>query len=338
MQNPLRVGIVGCGDFLRINEAALKTSAAITVKSLYDLDPAASARWASALGALSVAEADAIYDDPEIDLVFLFTPPWVRRGQVERAANRGKHILTTKPLGPNEEDCRAMVEAVRASKARCGVMYRRTGDPDFEALRGLLASGEIGRLALFRMDWSHHFPQWNRWALDPGKNGGPFMDAMIHNLNIARALMARPATRGLFLGEKLAHALPCNDTESLRLDFSGGGIADLFITWAADLEVTRTDGNFREHHETLMLVTDQGARLTREKDPAGNRCWVASREGKKRFFPIQPIAGGSVFDRFARAIRDEGPMPSDLAGIEEAGEDIRIIRATSARAGERVEL
>jgi len=338
MPSPLRAGIIGCGDFLRINEAALAASREISIQSVFDLDGAAGRRWAEALGAKAAGNVGELTEDPDIDLLLVFTPPWARREQIEAAARGGKHLLTTKPLAPNEEDGRAMVEAVDRSGVRCGVMYRRTGDRDFEALRALLVSGEWGPLALFRMEWCHHFPQWNRWALDPAKNGGPFMDAMIHNLNIARTLMGRHVARGIFFGDKLSHELPCNDTESLRLEFTGNGIADLFITWAADLEVTRTDGNFREHHEALTLVTGRGYRLTREKDPEGKPSWAASKEGKKHYFPIEPIPGGTIFDRFARAIRGAEPLPMDLPGIGEAFEDIRIIRRSSAAPGVRIQL
>ena len=209
-------------------------------------------------------------------------------------------------------------------------MYMRTGGAQFETLKRVFDSGQIGRLALYKQDWIHHYPQWNDWALDPEKNGGPFMDAMIHNLNIARYLMGRPATAATFFGDSHAHDLPCNDTEFLKLDFQSRGSAHLFITWAADLRVDSTEGNYREHIDLWYMVTDQGWRVTFGKDDNGEAAWVASREGGTQCFPIEPIAGGTAFDRFAECVRTGRPLPSDIPGIAEAAEDIRIIRQAMA--------
>lgn len=84
-----------------------------------------------------------------------------------------------------------MTEAVEQAGVRCGVIYRRTNNPVIEAYKEIFSGGEFGKLALYKQDWLHHYPTWNRWATAPQKNGGPFMDAMLHNLNAARYLMGR---------------------------------------------------------------------------------------------------------------------------------------------------
>jgi hypothetical protein len=81
----------------------------------------------------------------------------------------------------------------------------------------------------------HHDPQWNTWALDRDKNGGPFMDAMVHNLNIARYLMGRPMTACTFFSDSHAHQLPCADTEAMKCDFADNG-ATLFDAFAAAVQ------------------------------------------------------------------------------------------------------
>jgi predicted dehydrogenase len=333
MSKTYQLGICGCGDFLRWNAPAIRDSKRVAVRALFDPDASRAEHYAGEVGGSVVDSADAIFDDGAIDVVLLFVPPMVRKEQMLRAARAGQHILTTKPLAPHVAECEEIRAAVEG-KVRCGVMYRRTGGGDFEAMRRLFDSGEIGKLALFKEDWLHHYPQWNDWALDPDKNGGPFMDAMVHNLNIARYLMARPAQSAIFFGEKLAHDLPCNDTESIRVGFEGG-VAELLITWAADLEVQSTEGNYREHIDLFYMITDQGWRVVPGKGESGKPAILASREGTTREFPIKPLPG-SVFDRFAEALDSGGDLPSDLVSLEDATWDIRIVRESMARAGVRV--
>jgi predicted dehydrogenase len=154
------------------------------------------------------------------------------------------------------------------------------------------------------------------------------MDAMIHNLNIARYLMARPVTRAAFFGDSHAHDLPCNDTEFMKVDFEDRGSAHLFITWAADLEQTSLEGNYREHIDLFYMVTDQGWRVT---ETEGGKI-EASREGVRKVFEIEKL-GDSVFDRFANTLDSGGELPSDIPSIREAYEDIKLLRDAMASPG-----
>lgn len=337
MNKKLKLGVLGCGDFFRGATGGIKRSQHVEVKALFDPDRARSEKYAHDLQATAVASADEIFDDPAIDVVCLFTPPWLRKDMVLSAARTGKHILTTKPLGPNDAECRAMVAAVEKAGIRCGVMYRRTGGGLFETLKTVFDSGEIGRLALYKQDWIHHYPQWNQWATDPKKNGGPFMDAMIHNLNIARYLMGCPATHATFFSDNHVQKLKCKDTEFMKVDFQGGGAAHLFITWAADLAVYSTEGNNREHIDLFYMVTDQGWHVTigsKDNQPIIE----ASRNGQKKTWPIKSPSSMTMFDQFAVAVENRSALPSALPDIVEAAQDIAILEQSAAQPGKRVSI
>ena len=71
------------------------------------------------VGGRAVETEDEIFGDPQIGIVVLFVPPWVRRGLLERAAKAGKNIITTKPLAPNLADCEAMARAVEKADVAC---------------------------------------------------------------------------------------------------------------------------------------------------------------------------------------------------------------------------
>ena len=324
MSKIYNLGIIGCGDYLRWQSDDIKKSKHVRVKSLFDPDQSRAQKFADTLGGEAVATDTAILDDPDIDIVCLFVPPWIRRGIVVRAAAAGKHIITTKPLAANLKDCAAMVKAVQVAKVQCGVFYRRTGNIGIECYKGIFEKGTLGKLALYKQDWLHHYPQWNNWALDPHKNGGPFMDAMIHNLNIARYLAGKKHTRTTLFSDNHAHpGLKCADTEFMKIDFAGGGAAHLFITWAADLHVASTKGNDREHIDITYLITDKGWRLT-EAWEDGKFVVTASRDGKSKKFVAKALKG-TPYDRFAASVEKHSALPSDIPSIQEAYEDIQIL-------------
>ena len=322
----MNLAIFGCGDYLRWQLPDLKNSTGVHVAAVYDPDTSRAEKFAGDFGARAAASPGEILSDAAIDTVALFVPPWVRKELFLRAAANGKNILCTKPLAAGMDEAQAMRAAARESRVRAGVLYGRSSDPWMAAARALLVSGRFGRLALYRQDWIHAYPRWNKWATDPAKNGGPFMDAMIHNLNAACYLMGddRPVLRHTFFSHRLAHPdLACADTESLVAEFEGG-VAHLFITWAADLATHSTEGNDREHIDLFYLVTDRGWRLTKEwRD--GAPVIAASREGQTEFIPCPPPAT-TPYEAFASHIEKHTPFPEQLATLDAAIRDLLLSR------------
>jgi len=295
--------------------------------SLYDPLKDRAEKFAEMLGGKAAGSADEVLRDPDVDVVGLFVPPWLRKDLILEAVKNKKHILATKPFASSIEDCEQALAALNGggNAPQCGVIYMRSGSALIEAYKRIFESGEVGNLALFKQDWLHHYPLWNDWATDPVRNGGPFMDAMIHNMNAAEYLMGGRAVKCAFFSDTHAHPdMACADTEFMKLDFENGGAAHLFITWGADLEVYKTDGNYREHIDIKYMVTDQGWRLTDGRD-GGAHTITASREGKTRVWTVEPIQE-SLFDRYADFLAGEAPWPRDLASVREAATDIRIIR------------
>lgn len=323
MNRTYNVGVFGCGDFFRIQKKNLLAASQVKIKWLFDADLSRAQANAAELGVKVAETAEQIIGDPEVDIVAIFVPPWVRKDLMLMAAAAGKHVITTKPLGNTLAECDEMIRAFQ-NGPRVGVIYNRTGNSLVKTLKSLFEGGEVGRLGLYKQDWYHHYPQWNNWALDPKKNGGPFMDAMIHCMNIARHLVGSEASSCTLFSSNHAHPeLTCNDTEFLKLDFKNGASAHLFISWAADLEVMNPKANQREHIDILKMITDKGWFVTVEIVDQ-KRVVCASRDGEKKMFPVYPGLQ-NLYDRFAHAIDSDDPIPDDLASLEDAYEDIRII-------------
>lgn len=330
-----RLGILGCGDFLRWQSSAIANSPSITVTACFDPDQQRAQKWATHFDAQALSEASALFDNPDIDVVALFVPPWIRPGLFEQAYAAGKHVIMTKPLASSLDDCARMQDLAQRSGIKSAVIYSRTDDAWVESCKDLLESGDKGKLALYRQDWIHAWPQWNNWATDPEKNGGPFMDAMIHNLNAANYLMDRPLDRAAMFSDRLSHPdMTCADTEAVIANYQGGGLAHLFITWAADLEVVNTDGNNREHIDHFYLVTDQGWHLT-QAEHEGKACIRASRNGAVEYLPVQQLEQ-THYEGFARHVAQDTALPRCLASIEEAAADIILLRTLEQTHGQQL--
>ena len=320
MAGKMKVGIIGCGDYLRRQVETIRASRRIEIKSLYDIDVEKAGRYARMWDAEVVPSSEEIFSDRQIDILLLFTPPWARKEYFLQAVEQGKHVIMPKPLAVDLDEATAMIEAVQ-DRIHCAVFYRRTGNALYETLKQIFSSGGIGNLSLYSEQWLHHFPQWNTWATDPEKNRGPFMDAMIHTLNIARYLMEGEVTSFCFFSDNHAQRLRCKDTEFLKVDFSGGGAAHLLITWAADLEVYDPKVNEREFILTCQMITDRGWYVREVLKEKGTHIIEARKEKALKTWPLLALPT-TAYDEFVETIEQGRNQRFDL---KDAWKDVKIL-------------
>jgi len=323
-----RAGLFGAGDFARIQSPILQKSRRVRVEAVYDPNPEAARTTAERLGARVAESPDAIFRDASLDLALVFTPPFTRRELVEAAVAAGKRIITTKPLAPNLEDARAIVKAT--SGAPCLVIYKRTGNAQVQALKKVLDSGEVGELGLYRHDWIHHYPYWAPWSLDPKKNGGPLVDAMIHNVNTARFLVGRDVVAYGYHGYRVSHSFAVPDAELLVLDFDGGATAHLSINWAADLAIYDVKANDRERIDINYVVTNKGW-LVRFETRDGRPMVSATKDGHVRLYPVEQPPS-TLYDRWADDVEAGRPVETS---VTEAFGDLELALTATAHPSAR---
>jgi predicted dehydrogenase len=312
-----RAGLIGCGDFTRIQTPILLRSERVRVAAVYDPNLEAARGASGRFNAPVAASAEAILDDPALDIALVFTPPFTRRALVEHAVSAGKRVITTKPLAPNLEDAGAIRDVTQ--DGHCLVIYKRTGDAQVHTLKKVLDSGEFGALKLYKHDWLHHFPYWAPWATDPAKNGGPLVDALIHNLNTARFLAASEVVGFGYHGYRLAQSFGIPDTELLVLDFASGATAHLSITWAADLAIYDRKANDRERINVNFVVTSERY-LLRFETREGRPVLCATRDGHVRLYPVEapPL---TLYDRYVADVEADRPIESSA---QEAFRDLEL--------------
>ncbi len=319
MEPVYQAALIGCGDYLRWEIDTLNASKHLNVKYTYDTDSAKSEKRAKQLSAKQVQSVDDIFSDETIKVVLVFTPPFAREEYIRKAVESGKHIITTKPLAPNLAAAENLYKMVQ-NKVNCSVFYGRTGDASADTLKRILDSGEIGQLAIYKEDWFHHYPTWNKWATMKDKNGGPFMDAMVHNLNKSRYLIGSKVKNVVFSSENYAQKLDCNDTEFMQVYFENGSVAYLFITWAADLPVYDPTGNDREHIGIQHLITNQGWYIS-FTEINGVSSIKAVKEDKVKSWPVVKNAL-TPYDDYVMNIEKGIAQPFD---IKDAIIDIEIL-------------
>ncbi len=122
-----------------------------------------------------------------VDIVSLCTPPARHSAETVLAAQAGKHILIEKPAATNQEDLRAMHEAVRRAGVRTVVSFVLRWNLAVMNFKALTADGALGTPFFVQTDYWHNLEQ----AGLVGKGGG--VSAMLgggcHAMDAARYLM-----------------------------------------------------------------------------------------------------------------------------------------------------
>jgi predicted dehydrogenase len=131
---------------------------------------------------------EAIRDNPEIEVVYVITPPATHPDFVIRAAQAGKHICSEKPMAPTVADCQRMIDACRKAKRLLQIGYR--SQYESHNLRAIKAcrSGELGKLKSVRSDHGFNMPG-GTWRTERAlAGGGSMMDIGIYSVQALRYL------------------------------------------------------------------------------------------------------------------------------------------------------
>ena len=164
----LRWGIIGCGNVTEVKSGpAYQLTEGFTLAAVMRRDAAKAADYAERHGVPKhYADAQQLIDDPEVDAVYIATPPDSHRAYGLLVAAAGKPCCIEKPLSPSYADSLAIHEAFREAGVPLFVAYYRRSLPRFERVRDWLRAGRIGEVR--HVSWV-----LNRVASEVDRSGKP---------------------------------------------------------------------------------------------------------------------------------------------------------------------
>jgi len=184
MPRKLRVGILGYGRMGREFVAAMRASELWDVTAVYDICGQTRRLAAQQVPHAAIYDdADAIFGDPAIDAVGLFTLADARPQQIRQALAHRKHVLAEKPIGPDVPTEWQLVREIEASDRLVAVNLFNRNAWYHKDIQRFIAQGEIGDLAVIRICHMTpgHMPLEGH---DP--EGPPFHDCGMHYVDVAR--------------------------------------------------------------------------------------------------------------------------------------------------------
>lgn len=130
-----------------------------------------------------VSDEDILFNDPQVEVVGLFTLANSRKEQIEKAVRTHKHIIAEKPIADTQEKEIEAVNLTEHADIFSTVNLYLRNAWYHQAMKQFIQEGEIGELAILRI--CHMTP-----GLTPGEGheheGPAFHDCGMHYVDIAR--------------------------------------------------------------------------------------------------------------------------------------------------------
>ncbi len=188
----IRWGIIGCGDVTEVKSGpAFQHATGSALVAVMRRTKGLAEDYARRHGVPRwYDDAAALVNDPEVDAVYVATPPGAHLEAARLAAAAGKPAYVEKPMARHTAECDAMIAAFAAANQKLFVAYYRRALPRFVKIKELIEKGSVGRLMGInyrfstppRPDLVSTSLPWRLNAADAG--GGLFLDVGSHVLDL----------------------------------------------------------------------------------------------------------------------------------------------------------
>ncbi|MBV8095871.1 MAG: Gfo/Idh/MocA family oxidoreductase [Acetobacteraceae bacterium] len=224
----LRVIIIGAGRMGADHvERLTRRIAGAEVAAVVDIDLARAQRAAElAPSIVAASDIDQVVNREDVDAVVLATPGFLHEEALLQLLERDLPILCEKPLTPDSGSSWKIVEAEqRKGRKQIQVGFMRRFDADYQHLRGLFESGELGQPLMLHC--AHRNPD-----TPPGfTNEMLIHDSVVHEFDAIRFLTGEEIKSvQVRLGRCTRHA-PAgqHDPQHVLIETESGVLADVEI-------------------------------------------------------------------------------------------------------------
>lgn len=243
----IRWGIIGCGDVTEVKSGpAFNKIPNSQLVAVMRRDGAKAQDYARRHGVPKwYNDAAALINDPEVNAVYIATPPGSHHEYTLQVAAAGKPVYVEKPMARTYAECQEMIAACEQAQVPLFVAYYRRRLPSFLKVKELVDTGAIGEIRFVNINLYHpvqtNLEQDNLpWRVQPAiAGGGLFFDLAPHQLDILDYILGSIATVSGQTANQ-AGLYPAEDIVTAQFRFQSGVLGS--GTWCFTVaEAQRTD-------------------------------------------------------------------------------------------------
>ncbi|MCF0198369.1 MAG: Gfo/Idh/MocA family oxidoreductase [Bacteroidaceae bacterium] len=257
-EKQIRWGFIGCGEVTEKKSGpAFSLIPGSSVCAVMSRNGEKARNYAERHGiAQWYTDAQQLIDDPNVNAVYIATPPSSHATYAIMAMRSGKPVYVEKPLAASYSDCQRINRIAEQTGVPCFVAYYRRYLPYFQKVKELVAEGAVGtiisvqiRFAVPPRDLDYNSQQLPWRVQRDIAGGGYFYDLAPHQIDLLQELFG-PIIRAHGYCTNVKGLYESEDTVSASFQFHSGLPGSGSWSFVAS-ECSKTD--------RIVLIGDRGA-------------------------------------------------------------------------------
>lgn len=300
----IRIGAIGAGGFGLFALQQFLQVPDVELVAIAGTHREAAIAMARRFGVPEPLEVDALLCCPEVDLVYIATPPFLHYSQAHAALEAGKHVICEKPLALTVAQAGELIALAHARDRLCIANLMQRYNPLYEAVRRLIESRVLGEClhAWFENYAGDEGLAAEHWFWDRAKSGGIFIEHGVHFFDLFEGWLGEgevlAAQRGLRPGSGLEEQVQC------VVRYANGALVNFYHGFTQTARLDRQE---------FRLVFERGDLTLDEWVPVRARIRAVVDEPQTRtLMEIFPGARLDVLKTYAGAERKARGRHKDL--------------------------
>ncbi|HEL2321996.1 TPA: Gfo/Idh/MocA family oxidoreductase [Streptococcus suis] len=135
-------------------------------------------------------EIDQVFEDPEVDIIYISTPHNTHINYLRKALKAGKHVLCEKSITLNSEELAEAIQLAEENQVVLAEAMTIFHMPIYRQLSEVIASGKLGDLKMIQMNFGSYkeYDMTNRF-FNKNLAGGALLDIGVYALSFVRWFM-----------------------------------------------------------------------------------------------------------------------------------------------------
>ena len=140
-------------------------------------------------------EIDQVFEDPEVDIIYISTPHNTHINYLRKALAAGKHVLCEKSITLNSEELAEAIQLAEENHVKLAEAMTIFHMPIYRKLSEIVESGKLGPLKVIQMNFGSYkeYDMTNRF-FNPNLAGGALLDIGVYALSFVRWFMTSQPT------------------------------------------------------------------------------------------------------------------------------------------------
>ena len=140
-------------------------------------------------------EIDQVFEDPEVDIIYISTPHNTHINYLRKALAAGKHVLCEKSITLNSEELAEAIQLAEENHVNLAEAMTIFHMPIYRKLSEIVESGKLGPLKVIQMNFGSYkeYDMTNRF-FNRNLAGGALLDIGVYALSFVRWFMTSQPT------------------------------------------------------------------------------------------------------------------------------------------------